>query len=347
MARAIIAALALLAGAAGAQGLPGVRILATGGTIAGVGNAAGTDYKSGQVTVADLIAAVPGAARIASLSGEQIANVPSGDIDEAIWRRLHARVTAALADPAVAGVVITHGTDTLEETAFFLSLTVPAAKPVVVAGSMRPSTALSADGPENLLDAVRVATAPGSAARGVMVVMDDSIFDPASVTKVDVRHVGAFAAPGHGPIGHVLQLTPRYLAPPLPPRATLALGDAPLPKVAIAYAYAGFTADDVRRVAAGAQGLVIAGVGAGGFSRSARDAVRDLVRSGMTVVRTPRQGSGDIWPSDGGDDSDGPRTIAGRELTPAKARILLMLALQQTRDAAAIQALFDRFAAAP
>ncbi|MEN9931883.1 MAG: hypothetical protein RIS17_456 [Pseudomonadota bacterium] len=347
------AALALLlAGAAHAQPLPlpQVRVLATGGTIAGVGNGAGVGYRSGEVTVADLIAAVPAAARIASVSGEQVANVPSGDVDETIWRRLHDRVMAALADPAVTGVVITHGTDTIEETAFFLSLVLPASKPVVLVGSMRPSTAVSADGPENLLDAIRVAVAPGSAGRGVMLVIDDTIFDPGTVTKVDVRHLNAFAAPGHGPLGHVLQLTPRYFAATAPAAEAMALGDAPLPKVAIVYAYAGLTGDDVRRTAEGAQGVIIAGVGAGGMSRSARQAVRELVARGVPVVRTPRQGTGDIWRSDQGEGNGSDiavGTIAGRELTPAKARLLLMLALQQPRDAARLQALFDRFAAAP
>lgn len=350
MAKGAALALLLLAGAANAQQLPQVRVLATGGTIAGVGNGAGVGYRSGEVTVADLIAAVPAAARIASLSGEQVANVPSGDVDETIWRRLHGRVTAALADPAVTGVVITHGTDTIEETAFFLSLLLPATNPVVLVGSMRPSTAVSADGPENLLDAIRVAVAPGSAGRGVMLVIDDTIFDPKSVTKVDVRHVNAFAAPGRGPLGHVLQLTPRYFAAAAPATEVMTLGDAPLPKVAIVYAYAGLTGDDVRRAAEGARGVVIAGVGAGGMSRSARDAVRDLVASGIPVVRTPRQGTGDIWRSDQGEGNGSDiavGSIAGRELTPAKARILLMLALQQPRDAAQLQALFDRFAAAP
>ncbi len=348
----------LLAGAASAQPLPQplppplpqVRVLATGGTIAGVGNGTGVGYRSGEVTVADLIAAVPAAARIASVSGEQVANVPSGDIEEAIWRRLHGRVTAALADPSVSGVVITHGTDTIEETAFFLSLLLPATKPVVVVGSMRPSTAVSADGPENLLDAIRVAVAPGSVGRGVMLVIDDTIFDPKSVTKVDVRHVNAFAAPGHGPIGHVLQLTPRYFAAAAPATEAMTLGDAPLPKVAIVYAYAGLTGDDVRRTAEGAQGVVIAGVGAGGMSRSARDAVKELRARGVAVVRTPRQGTGDIWPSEQGEGNGSDPavgTIAGRELTPAKARILLMLALQGSRDPARLQAVFNRFAAAP
>jgi len=324
--------------------LPHVRVLATGGTIAGKGSANSSSYRSGQVSVADLIAAVPGIETIAAVSGEQVANIASGNVDETLWRKLHARIMAAMADPAVTGIVITHGTDTLEETALFLSLLLPPTKPVVVVGSMRPSTAVSADGPHNMMDAIRVAGSPRAAGRGVMVVMNDSIFDPASVTKVDVHRVEAFAAPTRGPIGEVLQPTPRFFAPAPAPRAALALLAAPLPKIAIVYAYAGLTGDDVRNVAKGAAGVVIAGVGAGGFSTSARDAVRELSARGVTVVRTPRQGFGDIWrsdaqPSDAGDT--GVQTIAGRELTPAKARILLMLALQQPRTREELQAMFD------
>ncbi|WP_353217502.1 asparaginase [Sandarakinorhabdus sp.] len=345
-AAAVLAAAALAVWPAVAAGapLPQVRVLATGGTIAGAGSAASNSYKSGQVTVANLIAALPGVDAIAALSGEQVANIPSGDMDETIWRNLHARVQAAFADPAIAGVVITHGTDTLEETAFFLQLILPQVKPVVVVGSMRPSTAVSADGPHNMLDAIRVVTAPGAAGRGVMVVMNDSIFDPVSVTKVDMHRLDAFAAPSRGPIGDVVRITPTFFAPAPPPRARLSLLPAPLPRIAIVYAYAGLTGDDVRRFAKDAAGVVIAGVGAGGFSKSAREAVRDLTKRGVLVVRTPRQGHGDIWPSDAaaGDDSDSAvGTIAGRELTPAKARILLMLALQQPRTRAELQAIFD------
>lgn len=346
-------ALTLWAGSAMAQpalppALPQVRILGTGGTIAGRENAAGTSYRSGAVPIGQLIGALPGVETIATLSAEQIANIPSGNMDETIWRTLLARTQAALGDDAVSGVVITHGTDTLEETAYFLSLLLPAAKPVVLVGSMRPSTAVSADGPQNMMDAVRVAAAPAATGRGVMVVMNDSIFDALAVTKIDVRRVDAFGAPARGPIGDVLQPVPRFTIGAAPAPAPFTLGDAPLPKVAIVYAYAGLTGADVLRSAEGARGVVIAGVGAGGFSASARDAVRDLVRRGVAVVRTPRQGFGDIWPGDppaagASDPEDSVRTIAGRELTPAKARILLMLALQQARPIEQLQAIFNSY----
>lgn len=332
-----------------AQTLPHVRVLATGGTIAGVGSANSSAYRAGQVKVDDLVASVPGVGQIATLSTEQIANIGSTDMDEGVWRKLHERTLAALAEPGVAGVVITHGTDTIEETAYLFSLILPPQKPVVLVGSMRPSTAVSADGPANLMDAIRVAGAGTAAGRGVMLVMNDQIFDPRSVTKVDVRQVNGFAAPARGPIGHVQQPQPRFFHPAAGRAPQLALLPRKLPRVTILYAYAGMTGDDVNAVASGADGLIIAGAGAGGVSSSARKAITALARRGLPVVRTPRQGIGDIWPAEtpasanarNDDDDDRATIIAGRELNPAKARILLMLALQQPRTPAELQALFN------
>ena len=268
-------------------------------------------------------------------------------MDETIWRKLHARALAAFADPDVAGVVVTHGTDTLEETAFLLSLILPPTKPVVVVGAMRPSTAVSADGPQNMLDAIRVVTSPASSGRGVMVVLNDTIFDPRSVTKFDVNRVEAFTAPSRGPIGHVLGLAPRYFGPPQPQPEMLALGEAKLPRIAVVYAYAGQTEDEVRDIVRNADGVIVAGVGAGGVSSGARKALRALADKNIPMVTTPRQGHGDIrrsepTPAAKADDDDRVPTIGGRELTPAKARILLMLALQQRRTFAELQAIFDR-----
>lgn len=323
-----------------------VRVLATGGTIAGSGQGSSSSYRAGVVPIGDILRAVPGLIDIANVSAEQVANVGSYDMDEALWLRLLSRVQAAVSDPEVSGVVITHGTDTLEETAYFLSLALPAAKPVVVVGAMRPGTAVSADGPQNLLDAVRVASADHARNRGVLVVMNDSIFDPMSVTKMNVRQVNAFGAPSRGPIGEVLRDRPKFFANAAPYDAAFPIVGEKLPRVAIAYAYAGVPGDDIRAVAKGAKALVIAGVGAGAFSASARRAVRELTSKGVPVVRAARQGVGDVWinPPVTGDLSDKALgTIAGRELTPAKARILLMLALQSPRNRDELQALFDRY----
>jgi len=323
-----------------------VRVLATGGTIAGAGPGSGASYRAGVVPIGDILRAVPGVTDIANVSAEQVANVGSYDMDEVLWLKLLSPVQAAVSDPEVSGVVITHGTDTLEETAYFLSLVLPSTKPVVLVGSMRPGTALSADGPQNLLDAMRVASADQARNRGVLVVMNDTIFDPAFVTKVNVRHVNAFAAPSRGPIGEVLTDRPRFFVNAAAQEAAFSIARQKLPRVAITYAYAGISGEDIRAAAAGAKGLVIAGVGAGMFSASARRAVQELTSKGIPVVRTARQGIGDVWinvPTMGDVSDRALGTIAGRELTPAKARILLMLALQTPRDRDELQSMFDRF----
>ncbi|HEU0311613.1 MAG TPA: asparaginase [Sphingomicrobium sp.] len=328
-----------------------VRVLATGGTIAGSGQSSSAAYRAGVVPIADMLHAVPGLSNIANISSEQVTNVGSYDMDETLWLKLLARVQAAVSDPTISGVVITHGTDTLEETAYFLKLVVPSTKPVVLVGSMRPGTTVGADGPQNLLDAVRVASADEARNRGVLVVMNDTIFDPASMTKVDVRHVNAFGAPSRGPIGQVLTGRPTFFTKADPHRAAfeIAVPDARFPRVAIAYAYVGITGGDILAVARGNSGLVIAGEGAGSFSASARKAVRELTSKGFPVVRVARQGIGDVWINEPsmGDVSDASLgTVAGRELTPAKARILLMLALLRPISHDDLQSLFDRFGAA-
>ena len=189
---------------AGAQGdttraLPHVVVLATGGTIAG---AAATDvqaaYTSGQVGVEQLLAAVPQAKKLARLTGEQISNIGSQDMNDEVWIKLATRINEITAKPDVAGVVITHGTDTIEETAYFLNLVVKSRKPVVLTAAMRPSTALSADGPLNFYNAVAVAADPQAAGRGVLVVVNDWIHGASSLTKTSTTAVQTFLSPVSG-----------------------------------------------------------------------------------------------------------------------------------------------------
>jgi len=189
---------------AAASAKPAIRILATGGTIAGAqANAQSYGYKSGSFKVEDLINAVPQLKELADLSGEQVANIGSQDMNDAVWLKLAQRVNQVLASPDVDGVVITHGTDTMEETAFFLDLTVKSDKPVVLVGSMRPATAVSADGPANLYSAVAVAASPGAKGRGVLVVLNDEVHAARNVTKTDTTSVETFKSPNRGPAGLV------------------------------------------------------------------------------------------------------------------------------------------------
>src|SRR5512144_2480005 len=196
--------------------LPNVVVLATGGTIAG---AAATDvqagYTSGQVGVEQLLAAVPQAKKLANLRGEQISNIGSQDMSDEVWLKLGRRVNELVAQPDVAGVVITHGTDTIEETAYFLNLVVKSKKPVVLTAAMRPSTALSADGPLNFYNAVAVAANPDAAGRGVLVVINDWIHDAESLTKTSTTAVQTFMSPLRGLVGTVASGTTEYYCGPV------------------------------------------------------------------------------------------------------------------------------------
>src|SRR5512144_1729314 len=203
-------------GAPAAKGpLPNIVVLATGGTIAG---AAATDvqagYTSGQVGVEQLRAAVPQAKKLANLRGEQLVKIGSQDMNDAVWLKLAKRVNELLKAEDIAGVVITHGTDTMEETAYFLDLVVKSDKPVVLVGSMRPATAVSADGPGNLYDAVAVAADPEAKGRGVLVVLNDQVHAARYVYKTNTTQVDTFRSPDHGPVGHVETSDPELFEVP-------------------------------------------------------------------------------------------------------------------------------------
>src|SRR3954454_10363076 len=182
--------------------LPTVVVLATGGTIAGAAESnVEAGYSSGQVGVEQLLAAVPQAKKLANLRGEQISNIGSQDMNDEVWIKLATRINEILAQPDVAGVVVTHGTDTIEETAYFLNLVTKSKKPVVLTASMRPSTALSADGPLNFYNAVAVAGNKDAAGRGVMVVVNDWIHGASSLTKTSTTAVQTFLSPLSGLLG--------------------------------------------------------------------------------------------------------------------------------------------------
>src|SRR6478609_2247531 len=184
--------------------LPRVKILATGGTIAGAGNAADrAGYKAGALPIDELLSAVPQIHKIANVTGEQIASVGSQDITIAIWEKLAVRINEIFEKNEADAVVITHGTDTQEETSYFLDLTVHYKNAVVITGSMRPATGISADGPKNLYDAVTVAANPTSRGRGVLVLFSENIFDARDISKYNSTHVEAFTAPNAGAIGQV------------------------------------------------------------------------------------------------------------------------------------------------
>jgi L-asparaginase len=328
--------------------LPTIVVLATGGTIAG---AASSDvqagYTSGQVGVEQLLAAVPQAKKIANLRGEQIANIGSQDMNDSVWIKLATRVNALLAQPDVSGIVITHGTDTIEETAYFLNLVVKSTKPVVLTGSMRPSTALSADGPLNFYNAVGVAASPQAAGRGVLVVLNDWIHGAGSLTKTSTTAVQTFLSPISGLIGTVSYGQPEFYRGPVGKNTTSSEfsvdNNTVLPRVDIIMASENMDGAMINAaVAAGAKGIVIAGVGNGNMTATAVTALAVQAKKGIVCVRSSRVTTGNVGRNVEIDD-DKYGFVASLGLNPQKARVLLRLALTKTSDPKVIQRYFDEY----
>ena len=346
-------AAALVAGAApgvGAQEkkLPNVVILATGGTIAGAA-ATGTQsgYTSGAVTIDAMLQAVPGIKELANVKGEQISNVGSQDMSFDIMLKLATRINELAPTSGVDGFVITHGTDTMEETAYFLNLVVKTDKPVVLVGSMRPSTAVSADGPLNLYNGVGVAVDPKARGRGVLLVMNDWIHAAHSLTKTSTTSVQTFMSPLRGLVGVAAYGKNDYYSTPPWKHTTKsefsAAGVTKLPRVDIVYACADMSPDLIDAAAAnGAKGIVIAGVGNGNMNKASLDAAARVAKKGVVVVRSSRVATGNVGRNvEVSDDDLG--LIASDELNPQKARILLALALLKTRTPKEIQNLFYEY----
>ena len=333
-----------------AADLPLVVVLSTGGTIAGRGSSTTSlsEYKAGSILGAELVDAVPEIKSYAQVRVEQIANIGSTNMNTAIWLKLAARINAIFSEDAkVAGVVITHGTNTLEETAYFLNLTVRHDKPVVLVGSRRPATAISADGPLNLLNAIRVAGAPVAQGKGVLVVMNDEINGARNVTKSNTYRVEAFRSGELGYLGYVdadevtfyRASTKRHTA-----RSEFDVGKlSSLPKVEILYAYAEPGLDAIKAIgASGAGGIVFAGTGAGGLSLHERAAIKALgpFDARPVIVTSSRTGNGRVISRK---EYDAEGIVPGDNLNPQKARVLLMLALTKTRDLAEIRRIFKDY----
>jgi len=346
--RLILALLLVIAHASlsvGQNRKPNIVILATGGTIAGSA-ATGTQaaYRSGAVSIDTMLAAVPGIRDLANIKGEQVSNVGSQDMTVAIMLTLAKRINALLSDADLDGIVVTHGTDTMEETAYFLNLVVKSKKPVVLVGSMRPSTAVSADGPLNLFNAVGVAIDPNSAGRGVLVVMNDWIHGAHSLTKMSTTAVQTFMSPLRGLVGVATYGKNDYYNNPVWKHTTESEFDitnvSQLPRVDILYAHSDMPGDLIdASVANGAKGIVVAGVGNGNMNKSALEAAKRAAEHGVVVVRSTRVATGTVGRNVEVND-DEMNFVVSDELNPQKARILLMLALLKPRTTTDIQRLF-------
>lgn len=343
--------------------LPKVLIIATGGTIAGVQDAPGTlgRYRAGSLTAEQVVASVPELARHARVEAEQFSNVASPRITPAHWIALAQRINAVLRDRRdLAGVVVTHGTDRLEETAFFLYLAVRSEKPVVVVGAQRPATGISPDGPINLLAAVRTAIAPAAKGKGVMVVMDDRILSAREVRK-NYQRVGGFTGGEMGMLGVIASTGPEFFFSPTRRHGASTEFDVAtidsLPRVDLLFSYPGGTGPRLDTLPVG---VVVATTG---FTPAEATAFRKLRQAGVVVVsafpsgdnvnaaRPPREADADTAraaPVTAEDslralEAATPPGVVVHHLTPQKARILLMLALTRTRDPREVQRYFVEY----
>lgn len=319
-----------------------VVILATGGTIAGAGEEGKeTGYKSGTLSVDSLVDAVPGLTDISNIKAEQICNVNSDDITSEIWIELANKINEMAQDENVSGFVITHGTDTMEETAYFLNLVVKTDKPIVLTGSMRPATAISADGSMNLFQAVCVAASEESRGKGVMVVFSDKIFSARSVKKMSTYNVMAMSAGETGSIGVVRNDEVSFYENTTR-KHTIdtefdVKGESKLPKVQIVYFAVDSDPEILKYAAKNTEGLVIAGAGAGEFSEGFIDAINGL---DIPVVISSRIDDGIITQ----DAVLCDKTVAANDLSPQKAAILLRLAIMnKTTTQDELIRLFDTY----
>lgn len=334
-----------IVGASMAEAKPKVAILATGGTIAGSIDSAvaTTGYTAGVVGVDVLIKAVPEIQNLAKIEGQQIANIDSSNMRDEIWLKLAQEINKLFAS-GVDGVVITHGTDTMEETAYFLNLTIKSDKPVVLVGAMRPSTAISADGPKNLYNAV--ALAADKNAKGVMVAMNDKIQSARAVVKTHTLNVDAFSSPDFGDMGYIVDGKVYFYNNVAKAHTKKTPFDVKnlkeLPKVDILYSYS----NDGSGVAAkalfenGTKGIVVAGSGAGSIHEAQKEVLKELLTKGLKVAVSSRVVAGRVAVSEA-DKKLG--FISAEDLNPQKARVLLMLALTQTNDIKKIQEYFLKY----
>lgn len=340
--------LALLASAVSFAQKAKVRIIATGGTIAGVSKSAvESNYKAGELGVYQLLQAVPEVKNLAEVSGEQLVKIGSQDMNDDVWLKLANRVNELLNKEGYDGVVITHGTDTMEETAYFLNLTVKSTKPVVMVGAMRPSTSMSADGPLNLYNAVAVAADKNAHNRGVMVAMNDIVLDAKDVIKTSTTAVETFQGATYGKLAYIhngkVFFNRRVENKHTTETVFDIAGMKSLPKVGIVYGYSNVSELPMKAfIDAKFDGIVHAGVGNGNFYHTVFDLAIKAQKKGIQIVRSSRVPFGSTTLDAEIDDAKY-NFVAAHNLNPQKARVLLMLALTKTKDWKQIQQYFNQY----
>jgi len=323
-----------------------IVILATGGTIAGASHAPAdmVGYHAGIIPIDEIVENIEPIKTIANITTEQIAQIDSADMNHEIWFYLAKRINTLLRQSDVDGIVVTHGTDTLEETAYFLNLVVKNQKPVVLVGAMRPSTAISPDGPMNLYNAIILAVNSAAWGKGVLVSLNDTINSSREVTKTNTALQDTFKAPELGYLGYIVDGNPHFYR--MPTRKHTYMTDFDIsaitefPHVEIIYGHVndtGILAEAA--VESGAKGLIYAGLGNGNMSQAMKNAFQKIQDQGVVVVRSTRAGNG-VVTRNGVHTENHNHFVAADNLSPQKARILLMLALSKTNNPHEIQEMF-------
>lgn len=320
-----------------------IMMIGTGGTIAGTGNGSSalTEYRAGSIGVDDLMQAVPALEEYGPFESVQFSNIDSSEMSPYRWGHLAKLVNEVAKRDDIGGIVITHGTDTMEETAYFLQLTVNTCKPVVMTGSMRPATALSADGPVNLLQAMQVARSKNAWNQGVLVVMNGYIDSAREVAKLHTTDVATFGNTQLGHMGCVQNGQAYFYYTPCRKHTSesefILHNEVEFPTVGIVNLYGGMDTEILNMVASRSQGLVIGGFGHGTLPQGVRDTLKKIA---IPKVRSSRIGNG-IVSSNSSDVKEG--FIVSDSLSPVKARILLMLALQQERSREELERIFATY----
>lgn len=328
--------------------LKNITILSTGGTIAGAGSAADqSGYVSASISIDALLESITGIGKLANIKTRQVLAIGSQDINDADWLQIAKKTNEILGRHSVDGVVITHGTDTLEETAYFLNLVVKSSKPIILVGGMRPSTALGYDGGINLYNAVALAADLQSTNKGVLVVMADKIFAARDVNKINSSGVEAFGAPNSGAIGQICYGKAKIYYQPIrthTKNSQFEIGALEsLPKVDIIQMHSGFDARLIDHlVALGTNAIVVASVGNGNIYKDALPKLIEASKKGIVIIKSSRTGAGFVS-LNGEIEDDKNGFISADNLNPQKARILAKLALTQTKDLKNIKEIFNEY----
>ncbi len=344
--RSLLMAIGLMASLAALAGQPQVVILATGGTIAGAGAEVSNSatYQAAKVPVDKLISGVPELSRVASVRGEQVFQIASESFSNEHLLTLGKRVSALLKRADVDGIVVTHGTDTLEETAYFLNLVIRSDKPVVMVGSMRPGTAMSADGMLNLFNVVSVAASRDARGKGVLVAMNDELNSGRDVAKMVNIRPDAFKSPW-GPLGMVVEGKNYWFRLPAKRHTVNSEFDIDqinsLPDVGIAYGHGNATDTAYRALASrGAKAIIHAGTGNGSVAKDVVPALRELRSQGVQIIRSSHVNAGGFVLRNAEQPDDQYDWVVAHDLNPQKARILASVALSRTSDSKELQRIF-------